>query len=106
MGEACEEFIRLIEAGDYYEAHEVLEEVWFPKRFERDDEIFLIKGFINASVAFELHRRGRIEPAKKTWQVYLKYRPMLNRLSESENVAIYRRVDNLLKRLHEDLFGA
>ncbi len=106
MGEACEEFIRLIEAGDYYEAHEVLEEVWFPKRFERDDEIFLIKGFINASVAFELHRRGRMEPAKKTWQVYLKYRPMLNRLSESENVAIYRRVDNLLKRLHEDLFGA
>ncbi len=106
MGEACEEFIRLIEAGEYYEAHEVLEEVWFPRRFEKDDEIFLIKGFINASVAFELHRRGRMEPAKKTWQVYLKYRPMLEKVEESKNAPLYRRTDEMLKRLYEDLFGA
>ncbi|WP_456449637.1 DUF309 domain-containing protein [Hydrogenimonas sp.] len=104
MDKACETFIRLVESGAYYEAHEALEEVWFPRRFEADDEIRLIKGFINASVAFELIGRARRRPAERTWNVYLKYRPLLERI-DSPRVPIYRRVDALLERHHARLFG-
>ena len=104
MGEACRSFIRLIRAGEYYEAHEALEEVWFPRRFEKNDEIRLIKGFINASVAFELVKRNRMEPARKTWSVYLKYRPLLNEI-ESGHVALYREIERTLEKTHEQLFG-
>ena len=75
MGEACKTFIQLIKKCEYYEAHEVLEDIWFPRRFEKDEDILIIKGFINASVAFELVKKGRMEAAKKAWKVYLKYSP-------------------------------
>ncbi|MCF6201067.1 MAG: DUF309 domain-containing protein [Hydrogenimonas sp.] len=104
MGEACEAFIRHIEAGEYYEAHEVLEEVWFPRRFEDSDEIRLIKGFINASVSFELHKRGRSSPSEKTWQVYLKYRPLIDKIDKSESLHLYRRIESVLEKVYEDLF--
>ncbi|BDY13123.1 DUF309 domain-containing protein [Hydrogenimonas cancrithermarum] len=105
MGEACQTFVQLIEAGDYYEAHEALEEIWYPKRFEKDNEISLIKGFINASVAFELVKKGRMEPARKTWKVYLKYRTLIECV-ESEHLPLYRKVDALLEQKYEQLFGA
>ncbi len=105
MEEACEAFIRLIEAGEYYEAHEALEAVWYPRRFEDDDEMRLVKGFINASVAFELIRRGRPAPAAKTWRVYLKYRPLMEGLS-SPHLPYYRRVEAALDERYERLFGA
>lgn len=103
MGEACEAFISLVEAGEYYEAHEALEEIWYPRRFEAGDEILLIKGYINASVAFELLRRGRRHPAEKTWQVYLKYRPLIERL-DSPLTPLYRRIETVLERRYEQLF--
>lgn len=105
MKEACERFIRLIKAGEYYEAHEVLEAVWYPRRFEKEDEVMLIKGFINASVAFELHRRGRMKPAEKTWSVYLKYRPLIDEIGNGRK-PLYRDIENVLDRTHERLFGA
>ena len=37
MREACKTFIQLIKKCEYYEAHEVLEDIWFPRRFEKDD---------------------------------------------------------------------
>ncbi len=105
MQNACETFIALIESGEFYEAHEVLEAHWYPKRFEKDDETLLIKGFINASVSFELMKKGRAEPALRTWRVYLKYRPLLKRL-ESRSLPLYRRVDKILETTYERLFRA
>ena len=105
MGEACEHFIRLIRNGNYYEAHEVLEAVWYPNRFEKDDEVLLIKGFINASVAFELVKRGRMEPARKAWGVYLKYRPLMER-TDAGRKPLYHAVDNVLEATYEQLFRA
>ena len=61
----------------YYDAHEVLEEAWFPRRFENSNEVKLLKGFINAAVSFELHKKGRIPQSKKVWLNYLKYRQLL-----------------------------
>ena len=75
-----EDFIYCLNNGEYYDAHEVLEVIWFPRRFEDNDEIKLLKGFINASVSFELERKNRLEASKKVWKNYLKYIPLLDKV--------------------------
>jgi hypothetical protein len=78
--EACEAFVRSIHEERYYDAHEDLEELWHPRRFEDDDEVRLWKGLINAAVCFELMKRGRPKPSERAWQTYLKYSPLLENL--------------------------
>jgi len=77
MIKSIEEFKLCIEELRFYDAHEVLEEVWFPRRFEENNEVKLMKGFINAAVSFELMKRGREKQRRKVWANYLKYRPLL-----------------------------
>ncbi len=91
MKRRIERFMELMEAQRFYDAHEVLEEVWFPRRFEDNDEIRLLKGFINAAVSFELIKRGRETPGKKAWANYLKYRALLYRI-RSEHLNDYHRI--------------
>jgi len=79
--ELLDEFSLCIDEKRYYDAHEALEEIWYPRRFEEDNEIKLLKGFINAAVSFELIKRGRETPSKKAWRNYLKYRPLLYKVS-------------------------
>ena len=81
-------FVLCLDEERFYDAHEALEEVWFPRRFEDDKEIKLIKGFINAAVSFELTKRGRPKPATKVWGNYEKYRPLLETFS-SVNTPYY-----------------
>ena len=68
----------------FYDAHEVLEELWFPRRFEKKPEVQLLKGFINAAVSFELSKRGRAMQSKKVWSNYLKYRPLLYKVQTNK----------------------
>jgi hypothetical protein len=105
LEDACEAFVRCIGEGAYFEAHEALEALWFPRRFEEDDEVRLLRGFINAAVAFELWRRGRPKPARRTWGVYLKYRPLMAGL-DSPCLPHYRRIERVLEETYERLFGA
>ena len=72
-----ESYALCIDEKRYYDAHEALEEIWYPRRFEDNNEMRLLKGFINASVSFELIQRGRKKPAKQVWLTYLKYRQLL-----------------------------
>jgi hypothetical protein len=76
-----EEFMLCLNEKRYYDAHEALEEIWFPRRFEKDEEMLLLKGFINASVSLELHKLNRKIPSKKAWNTYLKYRPLLYKIN-------------------------
>lgn len=76
----CEAFVLSIKEGRYYDAHEDLEQLWFPRRFEDNDEVRLWKGFINAAVSFELIKRGRWKPSESVWQNYCKYSPLLAEL--------------------------
>ncbi len=71
--EYIDRYITCINEARYYDAHEALEEIWFPRRFEENDEMNLIKGFINASVSFELIKRGRPKASEKVWKNYEKY---------------------------------
>lgn len=79
--EHLEKFIQNLRSGNFYDAHENLESLWFPRRFEENDEVNLLKGFINASVSFELNKKGKIEPSKKVWNNYLKYRDLIHSLN-------------------------
>jgi hypothetical protein len=78
---SCEAFVRSIHEDRYYDAHEDLESLWHPRRFEDDDEVRLWKGFINAAVSFELMKRGRSMPSETAWQTYLKYSHVLENLA-------------------------
>ena len=73
-------YIQCLHEERFYDAHEALEEIWFPRRFEDDSEMKLLKGFINAAVSFELIKRGRREASARVWNNYLKYRPLLEDL--------------------------
>ena len=84
-------FVKCLDEERFYDAHEALEEVWFPRRFEDDMEMKLVKGFINAAVSFEQTKRGRPKPATKAWGNYEKYRPLLDAFT-SENTPYYVRL--------------
>lgn len=75
--EVADAFMTCLDEARYYDAHEVLEALWFPVRAEKSPEVLLLKGLINASVSLELHKRGRAHKAPGPWGVYLKYRTHL-----------------------------
>ncbi len=68
-----DEYKKLLLEHKFFEAHEVLEEFWFPRRREKTKEVLIVKGFINAAVALELKKRGRVENSRKIWKVYQKF---------------------------------
>lgn len=99
MTKYLDEFRRCIGEQRYFDAHEILEEVWFPRRFENCDEVKLLKGFINAAVSLELAKRGKYLSSKKVWDNYLKYKPYLNKIDspykkQYQATAIY--IENLI----------
>lgn len=57
----------------FYEGHEALEELWFPNRFAKEDnEVKVIRAYINAAVSFELVKRGREKSGLKPWGFFQK----------------------------------
>ncbi|HUH41969.1 MAG TPA: DUF309 domain-containing protein [Sulfurimonas sp.] len=75
-----EYFIENLRSENFYDAHEDMELLWFKRRFEDSDEIKLLKGFINASVSFELFKKGKMEASKKVWPTYLKYKELIHNI--------------------------
>ncbi|MFA6192665.1 MAG: DUF309 domain-containing protein [Sulfurimonas sp.] len=80
-----------IDENRFYDAHETLEAIWYPLRFDESDEIKLIKGFINAVVSLELSKRGKESASIRVWKNYLKYRPLLYKVS-SPNLNRYHTI--------------
>ncbi len=97
MKEACLAFMELIKNEDFYEAHEVLEDVWFPNRRSKEPKTLVLKGFINASVALELNRLGRVQNAQKVWKNYEKYKGLIPQCEEE----IFSQVAAFLDVCHE-----
>ena len=100
MIEHIQEFTQCLKDERFYDAHEALEAAWFPRRFERDKEVKLIKGFINAAVSFELIKRGREEQSKKVWANYLKYRPYLFAIDSAYQNNYYQ-LSRFIERLYQ-----
>ena len=89
--QALDNFIVSLSEARFYDAHEDLEEIWFPRRFEENDEVKLLKGFINAAVSFELIKKGRLQASEKVWKNYLKYLPLLETVN-SEYTSKYNQI--------------
>ena len=81
--EQLEYFIQNLRNKNFYDAHEDLEVLWYERRFEKSDEVMFLKGLINASVCFELYKKGKIEQAKKVWNNYLKYKDLLKEIDSA-----------------------
>jgi len=77
MKSKIDNFKKCLNEQRFYDAHEAIEEAWFPRRFEDSPEVKFLKGLINASVSFELYKKGKIKQSKKIWTNYLKYRQLL-----------------------------
>lgn len=99
---SCEAFIQSLEEGRYYDAHEDLEQIWFPRRFEDDNEVKLWKGFINAAVCFELIKLGRTKPSESAWQTYLKYRALLETIVTPDK-ELYVKISIIIERQRSKL---
>ena len=99
MHKKIDSFIRCIDEKRFYDAHEALEEVWFPRRFEKSSEVQILKGFINASVSFELRKRSRVKQSKKVWANYLKYRQFLFK-TDSQHLCEFYRLSRYLENIH------
>ena len=100
--ELINEFVICINETRYYDAHEALEEIWFPRRFEDNTEMKLIKGFINAAVSFELIKRGRLESSNKVWNNYEKYKVFMGSF-ESPYQGRYEELALLLEQKRVEL---
>jgi hypothetical protein len=96
-----ENYLRCLEEARYFDAHEVLESLWFPRRFEQSSEVKLLKGLINAAVSFELITRGRRDAAQRVWKNYLKYRPLVDKIaaeSRQDFRVMMAEVENIRER--------
>lgn len=100
--ELINEFVLCINETRYYDAHEKLEEIWFPRRFEDDPEIKLIKGFINGAVSFELIKKSKPESSKKVWKNYEKYIILLGSFESPLN-GRYQELDLYLRKKKSEL---
>lgn len=95
-------YVELLENGLYFEAHEALEVLWFPKRFVKDDEIRLIRAYINAAVSFELVLRGRENSALKPWGFFLKNQELFSQVS-LEHQPLYQSIHNKILQTQKKL---
>jgi hypothetical protein len=101
ISKKIQEFTECLDEERYYDAHEALEEVWFPRRFEETAEVKLLKGFINAAVSFELVKKGRIPQGKKVWANYLKYRQFLYK-TDSVHLNKYYKLSRYLENINKN----
>lgn len=100
--ELLNEFKDRLDEDRFYDAHESLEEIWFPRRFEDNDEVKLLKGFINAAVSFELIKKGRIASSNKVWENYLKYKPLIEKI-DSKHLPDYKKIILHVEKIKEKL---
>ena len=96
-------FMTMVENGEFAEAHEVLEDDWKAFRKEGNkDESNILKGFINGATSFELKRRGR-DNASRVWATYVKYRPLIDE-TDSLHVKKYEECALFLEAKYDEVF--
>lgn len=66
---ALKGYLGLLDEEEYFEAHEVLEEAWHPLRLKKDPLANLVKGLINAAIAFEHMKRNKKSAKAKAHKV-------------------------------------
>lgn len=95
--QGIEKFLKLVENNQFVEGHEVLEEDWhrLKKNPQTIDESKILKGLINASTALALQCKGKSDGAKRVWQTFEKYRPLIE-VVNSTQTELYKEAEILL----------
>jgi len=78
---ALKAYLVLLDEGEYFEAHEVMEEAWHPLRKADHPLKNLVKALINGAVSFEHLKRNRKDAARKALRVmesYERYKGIYN----------------------------
>lgn len=92
---SIEHFILAIEEEKFVEAHELLEEEWkFYKKIGEKSKAKAIQGLINGATALALYKKNRFEAYTKVWEVYKKYKSLLEKLDKNDK---YYEASNLLE---------
>jgi predicted metal-dependent hydrolase len=87
LKEALKEYISLLDKRLYFQAHEILEEAWHPLRKANHPLRNLVKGLINASIAFEHIKRDRKNAKEKAQRVFIGYKKY--KYIYSDNIKYY-----------------
>ncbi len=95
-----ESFIECLKQERFYDAHEALEVLWFPLRKNPSDEVNLLRGYINASVSFELYKKGRFAPSEKVWKNFTKYQLLVD-IVPLENQVHYKNAEIHILKIRE-----
>lgn len=98
-----EKFKSLIDAQKFYEAHEALEEIWFPIRKKKNDCSQVLKGFINGAVCLELNKRGKLEQSKNVHKNYLKY-VVSNRIENTSHKQKFKELKKYMDQKFQNTF--
>jgi hypothetical protein len=92
-------FISCLDNNQFYQAHEIMEDVWRKLKKQNHKDTNLYKGFVNGATCFELLRLGRVNAAQHTWTTYNKYLVLLDKnVSEFE---LLSQASNKLKALYK-----
>ena len=78
---ALKAYLILLDEGEYFKAHEVMEEAWHPLRLSDHPLKNLVKGLINGAVSFEHLKRNRENAkanARKVMASYERYKNIYN----------------------------
>ena len=106
---ALKRYLILMDKGEYFEAQEVLEEVWHPLRKSDDPLRNPVKGLINAAVAFEHIKRGRRGAQERARAVISSFDRRCtgdrSGMAEAELFGKARSKVLELKEKHEDIFS-
>ena len=98
-----EEFQQLIQQQKFYEAHELLEGIWFPLRKTKSDCSLVLKGFINGAVSLELKKRDKLIQSKNVYNTYLKY--ITNeRIQSTINREEFQSLKKFMDKKFEEIF--
>ena len=101
---AIDRFLFAIENGYFVEAHELLEDDWnmYKKQWQKENALVL-KGLINGATALALfHKKKRPQGYEKVWLTFIKYIPLLDKVSFEEKEKFYK-AKKILEELNKEI---
>ncbi len=99
LEDGLKEYIRLLKEREYFDAHEILEEIWHPLRKSNHPLKNLVKGLINASIAFEHIKRNRAKSQERAMRVIVSYERHKNICREE--IELYRLFSEAISTVEE-----
>jgi len=100
------EALELLNKNEFIKAHDLFEKLW---RNYKDDvktrkESFILKGFVNASISFELYNMNREQHSKNVWDTFKKYEYLIDELI-SANRDKYKEIKSVIYKKREEVLG-